>query len=68
MSAKRLVIQAPTPRAKMLCSTSELLAKEMDYLNKVLHRNSYPYWFLKKKLTGLIWTKPPTKKPARELF
>ena len=29
--------------------TSELLAKEMNYLNKVLCRNSYPDWFLKKK-------------------
>ena len=32
----------------MVLSTPELLAKEMDYLNKVLCRNSYPDWFLKK--------------------
>ena len=32
----------------MMCSTPELLAKKIDYLNKVLHRNSYPDWFLKK--------------------
>ena len=45
----------------LICS-----AKEMDYLNKVLHRNSYPDWFLKEKQTiGLIWTKSPTRKPPR---
>ena len=32
----------------MVCSTPELRAKEIDYLNKVLCRNSYPDWFLKK--------------------
>ena len=47
-SAERSVIQALINRAKMVCSTPELLAKEMDYLNKVLHRNSYPDWLLKK--------------------
>ena len=31
MSAKRSVAQALTQRAKMVCSTPELLAKEMDY-------------------------------------
>ena len=46
--AKRSVIQALTHRAKMVYSTPDLLAKEMDYLNKVLCRNSYPDWFLKK--------------------
>ena len=48
ISAKRSVIQALIHRAKMVCSTPELLAKEMDYLNKVLHKNSYPDCFLKK--------------------
>ena len=33
----------------MVCSTPELLAKEMDCLHKVLHKNSYLDWFLKKK-------------------
>ena len=32
----------------MVCSTPELLAKEMDDLNKVLHRNRYSDWFLEK--------------------
>ena len=50
-SAKRSVIQALTHRAKMVCSTAELLAKEMDYLHRVLCRNKYPDWFLKKPNT-----------------
>ena len=48
ISVKWSVIKALSNKAKMVCSTPELLAKEMDYLNKVLHRNSYPNWFLKK--------------------
>ena len=40
VSDKRSVIQALTHRGKVVCSTPELLAREMDYLNKVLHRNS----------------------------
>ena len=37
-----------TKRARMVCFTPELLAKEMDYLHRVLHRHNYPDWFLKK--------------------
>ena len=48
ISAKRSVIQAITHRVKMVCSTPEVLTKEMDYVNKVLCRYSYPGWFLKK--------------------
>ena len=47
ISVQRSVIQALTHRAMRICTTPELLAKEMDYLNKVLHRNSYSDWFLK---------------------
>ena len=47
ISAKRSVIQTLTHRAKMVCSTPELIAKEKDYLNKVLSRKSYFDWFLK---------------------
>ena len=54
ISAKRSVIQALTPRAMIVCSTHQLLANEMDYLNKVLCRNSYPDWFLKSLTSGLI--------------
>ena len=64
ISGKRSFIQALTHRDKLVCTTPELLAKVMDYQNKILHRNSYPDWFLK-KTTGLIWTKPSTKKPPR---
>ena len=46
-SNRRSVIQALTHGAKMVCSTPELLAKEMDYL----HRNNNPDCFLKKKTT-----------------
>ena len=48
ISVKWSVIQALTHRAKIVCTTPELLAKEMDYLHKVLCRNSYPDLFLKK--------------------
>ena len=44
----RSVIQALINRAKMVCSNPELLAMKMDYLNKILHRNIYSDWFLKK--------------------
>ena len=47
ISAKRSVVQTPMHRAKMVCSTPKVLGKKMDYLNKVLHLNSYPDWFLK---------------------
>ena len=53
---KNIFIQALTHRAKMVCCTPELSAKEMGYLNKVLHRNSYLDWFLKNLTTGLYGT------------
>ena len=46
ISAKRSVVQALRHRAKMVCYTPELLAKGMDYLNKVLSLNTVPDWFL----------------------
>ena len=42
ISATRYVIQALTYRAKMVCSMPELLAKEMDYLNKVSVQEQLP--------------------------
>ena len=67
LSAKRSVIQPLTHRAKVVCSTPELLAREMDYLNKVLPRNSYPDWFLKKPITGLRKIKlQPRKLPRKD--
>ena len=43
-SAKRAVVRALTDRAKNVCSSPELLAKEMDHLGKVLRYNNYPKW------------------------
>ena len=65
--AKRSVIQALIHRAQMVCCTPRQLPKEMDYLHKVLCRNSYPEWFQKKKKTvDHIWTRPPPKKPLKK--
>ena len=45
-SAKCTVVRALTDRAKNVCSTPELLAKEMDHLGKVLQYNNYPKWMI----------------------
>ena len=50
-------------RVQMICSTPELLAKEIDYLNKVLHLNRYPDWFFRNPTTNM-----KTKFPARKLL
>ena len=42
ISAKLSVIHTLILRAKQTCSTLEFLAKEMDYLHKVLQDNYYP--------------------------
>ena len=69
ISAKRSVIQALTHRVKVVCSTSELLAREMGYLNKVLHRNSYPDWFLKKKPNNRSQgDQAPTQETTKKAF
>ena len=68
ISPKRCVIQAHSHRAKMVCSTQELLAKEMDYLNKVLHSNSYPEWFLKKPNSRPHMDHISTQETTREAF
>ena len=44
------VVQALMHRTKIVCSTPQLLAKETDYLIKVLCLNSYPDWLFEKKL------------------
>ena len=49
--AKTSVIQAITHRVQMVCSSPELIAREMDYLYRVLCRNNYLDWFLKKTNT-----------------
>ena len=67
ISAKRSVIQALNHRAKVVCSTQELLAMEMDFLNKVLHRNSYPDWFLKKNNRPQGY-QAPTQETTKDVF
>ena len=47
ISAKKAVIQALTYRAKNVCSTPQIFAKEMDYLYRVLLKNSYQDWIIK---------------------
>ena len=31
-------------RAENICSDPDILAKEMEHLNRVLHYNNYPQW------------------------
>ena len=45
ISAKLFVIHTLIHRPKQVCSTSDLLAKEMDHLHKVLQDNHYPTQF-----------------------
>ena len=47
LSAKKAVVHTLTDRAKNVCSTPEILAKEMEYLHNVLRINHYPEWMLK---------------------
>ena len=42
ISAKRAVVRALMDRAKNVCSDPDILAKEMEHLNRVLHHNNYP--------------------------
>ena len=48
-SAKHAVVRALTHRAKNVCSSSELLAEEMDCLGRVLRYNNYPIWMIKQE-------------------
>ena len=68
ISGKRSVIQALTHRAKVVCSTPELLAREMDYRNKVLCRNSYLHWLLKKTNNRSQGDQAPTRETTKEAF
>ena len=56
------------PQGKMMYSTPELLAKEMDYLHKVLCRNSYPYWLLKKPNTRPQMIQASTQENKKVFF
>ena len=35
-------------RAENVCSDPDILAKEMEHLNRVLHYNNYPQWIINK--------------------
>ena len=53
-SAKHAVVRALTDRAKNMCSSHELLAKQMDHLGKVLKNNNHPKWMIKQEGNSLI--------------
>ena len=44
--AKRAVVRALIDRAENVCSDPDILAKEMEHLNKVCHYNNYPQWII----------------------
>ena len=67
-SAKRSVTQTLTHRATMVCSISEFLAKEMDYLHRLLHRNNYPDWFLKNHNTRPQVDQSTIQETPKEVF
>ena len=48
ISAKRAVVRAQMDQAENVCSDPDILAKEMEHLNKVLHYNNYPQWMIDK--------------------
>ena len=35
-------------RVENVCSDPDILAKEMEHLNRVLHYNNYPQWIINK--------------------
>ena len=55
--AKRAVVRALMDRANNVCSSSDILAKEVEHLSKVLHYNNWPEWFIYK------WGKSDQKGP-----
>ena len=46
--AKRAVVRALMDRANNICSSPDILAKEVEHLSKVLHYNNYPKWLINK--------------------
>ena len=44
--AKRAVVRALMDRAENVCSDPDILAKEIEHLNKVLCYNNYPQWMI----------------------
>ena len=66
ISAKLSVIHILTHRAKQVCSTPEVLAKEMDHLHKVLQDNHYPPQFFQQGKPKQKTNKKPN--PSMEKF
>ena len=48
ISAKRAVVRALMDRVENVCSDPDILAKEMEHLNRVLCYNNYPQWIINK--------------------
>ena len=48
ISAKRAVVRALMDQAENACSDPDILGKEMEHLNRVLHYNNYPQWMIDK--------------------
>ena len=48
ISAKRAVVRALMDQADNVCSDPDILAKEMEHLNRMLHYNNYPQWLIDK--------------------
>ena len=48
ISAKRAVVRALMGRPENVCSDPDILAKEMEHLNRVLCYNNYPQWIINK--------------------
>ena len=46
ISAKRAVVRALMDRAENVCSDPDILAKEVEHLNRVLCNNNYPQWII----------------------
>ena len=46
--AKRAVVRALMDRVENVCSDPDILSKEMEHLNRVLHYNNYPQWIINK--------------------
>ena len=44
--AKRAVVRALMARVENVCSDPDILAKEMEHLNRVLCYNNYPQWII----------------------
>ena len=63
LSAKKSVVRALSDRAKNVCTSPEILAKEMDHLHSVLRSNHYPEWILKQS-KGPPKPRDPPKDPT----